>query len=268
MGDRWGSSLAVGGLASLALFAEDLDAAQRRCEEHLALARAAGDQRSVGLALEKLGQIALGRGDHGAASTLLAESIALCLQAGQHEMVAYRLRSFGWLCAVKQPIRAARLLGAADRLLAEAGIDEWPIRRTLATAARESARARLDQETYATAYGEGRHVSIETAVQDALAAAAAGHADAPEGVLTAANRWAEEESAGPKMKLLGRLDRLTKREIEVARFVADGCTNREIAAVLVLSERTVAKHLDNIFDKLGVSSRTAVAALALRHGLA
>ena len=61
---------------------------------------------------------------------------------------------------------------------------------------------------------------------------------------------------------------LTEREVEVARLVAAGRTNREIAEALVVSERTVTTHLDHIFGKLGVSSRTAVATFALRHGLA
>ena len=55
---------------------------------------------------------------------------------------------------------------------------------------------------------------------------------------------------------------LTAREQEVLRLVAAGRSNREIAADLVLSEHTVARHLQNIFAKLGVSSRTAASALA------
>ena len=54
----------------------------------------------------------------------------------------------------------------------------------------------------------------------------------------------------------------------VLRLVVEGKTNREIATVLTLSEYTVMRHLSNIFDKLGVSSRTAATAFALRHGLA
>jgi DNA-binding CsgD family transcriptional regulator len=55
---------------------------------------------------------------------------------------------------------------------------------------------------------------------------------------------------------------LTAREQEVLRLVAAGKSNREIAAALVLSEHTVARHLQNIFAKLGVSSRTAASAVA------
>ena len=60
---------------------------------------------------------------------------------------------------------------------------------------------------------------------------------------------------------------LTVREVEVLRLVASGKTNREVAADLVISERTVARHVSNIFDKLGVSSRAAATAYAYEHGL-
>jgi DNA-binding CsgD family transcriptional regulator len=60
---------------------------------------------------------------------------------------------------------------------------------------------------------------------------------------------------------------LTPREGEVLRLVAAGSTNREIAGALFLSEKTVARHLSNIFTKLDLSSRTAAAAYAFEHGL-
>jgi DNA-binding NarL/FixJ family response regulator len=53
----------------------------------------------------------------------------------------------------------------------------------------------------------------------------------------------------------------------VLRLVARGCTNREIADVLVLSEHTVRRHLQNVFGRLGVSSRAAAAAFAVQHDL-
>jgi len=60
---------------------------------------------------------------------------------------------------------------------------------------------------------------------------------------------------------------LTGREIEVLSCVAGGQSNREVAATLFISEKTVARHLSNIFTKLGVSSRTEAAAFAFRQGL-
>lgn len=61
---------------------------------------------------------------------------------------------------------------------------------------------------------------------------------------------------------------LTEREAEVLRLVASGQTNRQIASVLFISEKTVHRHLSNIFAKLGISSRTAATAYAFEHGLA
>jgi DNA-binding NarL/FixJ family response regulator len=60
---------------------------------------------------------------------------------------------------------------------------------------------------------------------------------------------------------------LTARELEVLRLVAAGHTNKAIAAELVLSERTVDRHVSNIFAKLSVSSRSAATAYAYEHQL-
>jgi ATP/maltotriose-dependent transcriptional regulator MalT len=60
---------------------------------------------------------------------------------------------------------------------------------------------------------------------------------------------------------------LTPRELEVVRLVAAGKTNRAIASDLVLSEKTVARHISNIFTKLGISSRAAATAYAYENRL-
>jgi DNA-binding NarL/FixJ family response regulator len=60
---------------------------------------------------------------------------------------------------------------------------------------------------------------------------------------------------------------LTEREVQVLRLVARGWTNREIADALVLSEHTVRRHLQNVFGRLGVSSRAAAATFAVQHDL-
>jgi DNA-binding NarL/FixJ family response regulator len=66
---------------------------------------------------------------------------------------------------------------------------------------------------------------------------------------------------------VGGPEGLSAREVEVLRLVAKGRTNREIAAELVLSEHTVARHLQNIYRKLRVSSRAAATAFAFEHEL-
>jgi DNA-binding CsgD family transcriptional regulator len=63
-------------------------------------------------------------------------------------------------------------------------------------------------------------------------------------------------------------DGLTDREAEVLRHVATGRTNREVARTLSISEKTVARHLSNVFTKTGVASRTEAAAYAFAHGIA
>ena len=60
---------------------------------------------------------------------------------------------------------------------------------------------------------------------------------------------------------------LTPRELQVLGLVATGMTNRSIAANLTISEKTVARHLSNIFGKLGLSSRAAATAYAYEHDL-
>jgi DNA-binding CsgD family transcriptional regulator len=60
---------------------------------------------------------------------------------------------------------------------------------------------------------------------------------------------------------------LTARETEVVQLVSAGLSNRDIAAELFISEKTVARHLSNIFTKLGLTSRAAATAYAYRHGL-
>ena len=60
---------------------------------------------------------------------------------------------------------------------------------------------------------------------------------------------------------------LTDRETQVLRLIATGKTNRAIAASLGISEKTVARHVSNLFLKLGLSTRAAATAYAFQHGL-
>ena len=63
------------------------------------------------------------------------------------------------------------------------------------------------------------------------------------------------------------LDRLSPREREVSRLIAQGLTNRQIARALAITEKTVCSHVDHIMTKLDLRSRTRIAVWATQHGL-
>jgi DNA-binding CsgD family transcriptional regulator/tetratricopeptide (TPR) repeat protein len=123
------------------------------------------------------------------------------------------------------------------------------------------------------------HAPYETArvrVLLGLACRAVGDHDAFELELDAARATLEELGAAPDVAWVDSLaghamppdaHGLTPRELEVLRLVATGKSNREIAESLVISEHTVARHVQNIFTKLGVPSRTAAGAFAFEHDL-
>jgi DNA-binding CsgD family transcriptional regulator len=108
-----------------------------------------------------------------------------------------------------------------------------------------------------------------------LACRAAGDKEAAEMEFDAARLAFSNLGAGPDLASVERgylaptagPAGLSAREVEVLRLVAAGHTNKEIAATLVVSEHTVARHVQNILTKLGVNTRTAAAATAQRQGL-
>jgi DNA-binding NarL/FixJ family response regulator len=114
-------------------------------------------------------------------------------------------------------------------------------------------------------------------VQIGVACRALGDHDAADLEFVNARTAFERLGAGPDLDrvkaFMARAQRarpsgLTERECEVLRLVARGAANREIAAALVISEHTVGRHVQNIFAKVGVSSRAAATAYAYEHGLA
>jgi DNA-binding CsgD family transcriptional regulator len=109
-----------------------------------------------------------------------------------------------------------------------------------------------------------------------LACRQLGDADAGEMELESAWEVFGQLGAAPDVSRVGKLIRhagrraaggLTARELEIVRLVATGRTNRAIAEELVISEKTVARHVSNVFAKLGVSSRSAVTAFAYERDL-
>ena len=71
----------------------------------------------------------------------------------------------------------------------------------------------------------------------------------------------------PQSEETNKLESLTERELEVLKCLAQGLSNQEIAAVMVISQATVHSHVNKILSKLNVNSRTQAALLALREGL-
>ena len=112
--------------------------------------------------------------------------------------------------------------------------------------------------------------SARARVLISAACGALGDRDAAESELREAREAFAQLGARPDLARTGAGGEehgLTARELEVLRLVATGRTNRAIAAELVLSERTVDRHVSNIFAKLGVGTRTAAAAYAFEHRL-
>jgi DNA-binding NarL/FixJ family response regulator len=117
----------------------------------------------------------------------------------------------------------------------------------------------------------GRYETARCRVQLGRALRALGDEESAVTELAAARRTFAELGTAPAEREAAALitpmypSRLTAREVEVLRLVAAGKSNPEIAAQLFLSEKTVARHLSNIFTKLDVTSRTAAAAFAYEH---
>jgi DNA-binding CsgD family transcriptional regulator len=118
----------------------------------------------------------------------------------------------------------------------------------------ESARARVAYARALRASGDGEGAELE--LRAAL------------GVFERLGAVPDADAVRRSLDPAGTLPNgLTAREAEVLRLVASGKTNRDIAVELVISEHTVSRHLQNMYAKLGVSSRAAATAFAFEHGL-
>lgn len=149
-----------------------------------------------------------------------------------------------WL-GLDAPFEAARCRALLARACAALGDEES------ARLEREAARAVFSELGAAPALAELELAELEPSVP-----VTPGTRTAP--APTTGNGAHHAADAGP----------LTARETEVVRLVSAGLSNRNIAAELFISEKTVARHLSNIFTKLGLTSRAAVTAYAYQHGLA
>jgi DNA-binding NarL/FixJ family response regulator len=139
-----------------------------------------------------------------------------------------------------------------------------------------AALSRLREAWTALQRLEVPYEAARTRVLIGLACRALADSDASEIELDAARSVFETLGAVPDVTRVAQLARqarsggttpLTPREVDVIRLVATGKTNRAIASELAISEKTVARHLSNLFTKLGLESRAAAAAYAYQHKL-
>jgi DNA-binding NarL/FixJ family response regulator len=240
-GSRWGRDPHPG-LALLRLAQGRVDAAAAAIRRVVAEGRAARVRAGD---LAACVEIMLAEGDAGAARTAADELARLAAALGAPFLRALSAHASGAvLLAEGQPhaaLAALREASAGWREL-EAPYETARTRGLIGLAH----RALRDEDTAALELDAARHAFVALgAVPDArrVEALARVGADAPGSA------------------------KLTAREVEVLRLVATGLTNRAIAERLDISEKTVARHLSNIFTKLGLSSRAAATAYAYRHEL-
>lgn len=167
----------------------------------------------------------------------------------------------GCLCSRGEHARAARLLGAADRMR-EFTQTSWfgPQHALLREVHCGEAVAALGEERYRAAFAEGEALPAEAAIDDALGDlpdAPDGPAPAPDPSPGTSSGTSAQNGAAPD----GQAGcPLTGRELEVAALVAEGLSNRDIAARLTIAKRTADSHVEHILAKLGYSSRAQIAA--------
>ncbi|BFV56533.1 hypothetical protein KCMC57_up16370 [Kitasatospora sp. CMC57] len=205
----------------------------------VAAARRIGDGRALAGALAVLARTVE---DPAAVGQALRECLRLYGAVGERTELPSVLEEFAFhllrAAPVQQP-RAAALLAAAGTLRDGLGAEPDGRRRAELEDALNGLRDRLRPHGFAVARAEGRRLSPAAAVAEALAA--------PD----LSRRAAEPGPAGGQP--------LTARQLQVAMLVAEGLTNRQIAARLALSEWTVVNHVRQVMRRLGCASRVQVA---------
>ena len=188
-----------------------------------------------------LAVVALLRGDHEGARRLGCEALRTIRCMDDAMGVVLCLDALAWAAAARrEAIRAATLAAAAERAWAAIPATPAAPLRAHHDAALEAARAVLPGTEYRAAFAKGSAMDPAEAIAFALGESARPRPDA------------DRPGAGP--------GQLTRRERDVATLVAQGMSNSQIAAVLVISVRTVETHVQHIMDKLGCSTRAQIAA--------
>jgi DNA-binding CsgD family transcriptional regulator len=226
----------------------DIKIAEAQCREALAIYRELGNLWGIARALNHLSYLHYKAGRYPEAVAKAAEALPLFADNGNLTEGSQCIENLADIAGVTGHSElAARLYGMADGLQERMGAPMWPTYRAEYEQEVDRVRVLLDAETMETAWQAGRALSDEEMVADALAAAV---------VLASEPPAAPVETHG-----------LTVRELDVLRLLATGASNLEIANSLFISVTTVKGHVQSIMRKLGLNSRTGLAAFAVRMRL-
>jgi non-specific serine/threonine protein kinase len=253
LGEPFWVALSACDLGTLAHWRGDERGAMTLLGEAVSGFRVLGDPVGVGLALGVLAFVTGERGDPQRAAALHAESLTHLRSVGANDLLLDAVARIGTLAVATGRTEAgARLLGAAEALGQALGYAfDRPEQARYAQAA-AAARAAVGGGGSAAAWAAGRALTLDEAAAEAAELVAAPPA---------------EPLPGPGRRPAGSPG-LTKRELEILRLLATGEGNRAIGERLFISATTVARHVANLYAKLGVDSRAQAVAYAHRHGLA
>jgi non-specific serine/threonine protein kinase len=205
--------------------------------------------RRAAFSLTNLAYISNQQGDPEQALALYWEGLEQGQHVGDRHRLAVCLEGLADVVLKwGEPAVAARLLGAAEALRETLGAPLSVVQRAVYERFAEAAGS----SAHKTAWAKGRSMTLEQAVGYAQTVRLSGP--------PAAREPGELPSEGQSTTL-------TDRETAVAALVARGLTNREIARTLVIAEGTAANHVHHILAKLGLASRTEIAAWAIARGL-
>ena len=208
-------------------------------------------QEGIGVLLSLLGMVAVREGDLSQAHARFREALGVMQAVVGPWGLAPILAGFSRLAvATGESVRGVRLGAFATAVSESYHTPLIPFSEALLTEGLDTVRRRLGPAAYAEAWAEGRAMSLDQAVVEALAVEPG--APAPR---------AESVGGGP-------FGELTPAEVEVLRLVAGGRTTKEIAAELVVAVSTVDRHITHVYGKLGVRNRAEATAFAFKHGLA
>jgi tetratricopeptide (TPR) repeat protein len=173
LGNRNGAARSLGNLAMVAAEQGDLAAARALAEECVEILRELGDRGGIAIGLHTLGDIAFRASDFESARTRFRESLSILRELGDRERIAYSFEEIASVAvALREPVLAARIFGAAERLREAMGIP--PARDDVLSSRIAAARDALDDDaSFQRAWQHGRALTLEDAIPLALGEAGA-----------------------------------------------------------------------------------------------